>query len=157
MKKLMILLAAAALLFTGCKEDNWMDWKLQNELWLQQNIKNDPEVKQTESGLQYKIVHQGNTTDAKPHEGSTVYVDYTGYLINGYQFDSGTYSALAISSVVDGFAEGMKKIYPGGDIMLYIPWDLGYDEDGQGTEGNTGFIPPYSTLIFDIHLCAVSN
>jgi len=155
--KIIVLLAAVALLFAGCKEDNWMDWKVENELWLVQNLQSDPEVHQTESGLQYKIIHQGNTTDAKPHSTTTVYVDYQGWLINGYRFDYGTYSAMSLSQVVEGFAEGMKKIYPGGDIMLYIPSDLAYGEDGSGSEGATSFIPPYSTLIFEIHLCAIAN
>lgn len=157
MKKILILLAAAALLLSGCKENDWMDWKVQNELWLAQNLANDSEVVQTESGLQYKIIHQGNTTDAKPHANTTVYVDYKGSLINGYQFDKSNYAPLNLAQTVAGFTEGMKKIYPGGDIMLYIPWDLGYGEDGSGSEGGTGFIPPYSTLIFEIHLCAVAN
>ena len=33
--KLLGLLLVVALM-CGCKEDNWLDWKLQNELWLQE-------------------------------------------------------------------------------------------------------------------------
>ena len=40
-------------------------------------------------------------------------------------------------------------------IELYIPYELGYVDEAQGTEGTTGYIPPYSTLIFTIHLDAV--
>lgn len=162
MKKILILLAAVALLMTGCKESDWMDWKTQNEVWLKNNLTNpymykDVPVQQTESGLQYQIVHQGNITDAKPNGTSTVYVDYSGWFINGYNFDNSSYASMSLSSTVEGFTEGLKKVYPGGDIILYIPWDLAYGEDGQGAEGATGFIPPYSTLIFEVHLCAVAN
>lgn len=162
MKKILILLAAAALLLTGCKESNWMDWKTQNEIWLKNNLTNplmykDIPVVKTESGLQYQIVTAGNNTDAKPNGSSTVYVDYKGWLINGYKFDSSDYTMLNLSQTVAGFTEGVKKLYPGGDIVLYIPWDLAYKEEGSGVEGNSGFIPPYSTLVFEIHLCAVAN
>ena len=156
MKKYIILLLTVFCLI-GCKEDNWMDWKVQNELWLEQNLLNDPAVVKTESGLQYKVLHKGNTTDAKPNKYSDVYLDYKGTLINGYQFDANNYASMSLSGVVDGFCEGVQKIYPGGDIILYIPYDLGYGEEGSGTEGGTAFIPPYSTLIFEIHLCAVVN
>lgn len=162
MKKILILLAAVALLMTGCKENDWMDWKTQNEVWLQNNKTNpllykDVPVQETASGLQYQIIHPGNTTDAKPNNTSVVYVDYRGWLINGYMFDNSNYAELGVAQVVEGFREGVKKVYPGGDIILYIPWDIAYGEDGSGVEGATGFIPPYSTLIFEMHLCAVGN
>ena len=32
-------LLLVAVLICGCKQDNWLDWKLQNELWLQDNAK----------------------------------------------------------------------------------------------------------------------
>ena len=86
-------------------------------------------------------------------------MDYTGTLINGYKFDSAKSASLSVGGVVEGFAEGIKKIHAHGDIEIYVPYDLGYGEDGQGTEGSLAatFIPPYSTLIFKVHLSAVSK
>lgn len=158
MKKLLYILPLVAVLLCGCKEDNWMDWKLQNEMWLAQNAKADG-VQVTESGLQYKILYAGNTSDSKPDDASTVIVRYTGRLINDYPFDSSNGASMAMSSVVKGFAEGMKKIHTHGDIILYIPSDLGYGKDGSGVEGSLSakFIPPYSTLIFEVHLSAVTK
>ena len=158
MKRLLYILPLVAVLLSGCKEDNWMDWKLQNEMWLEANAHNEG-VKTSPSGLQYKILYAGNTSDAKPDDASTVIVDYTGHLINGYEFDAADAASLQIASVVDGFAEGMKKIHAHGDIELYIPQELGYKDKAQGTEGSLSvrYIPPYSTLIFDIHLNAVSK
>lgn len=146
------------MVFCGCKVDNWMDWKLQNEMWLVQNAKQEG-VQTTESGLQYKILYPGNTSDARPDNASTVLVSYKGWLINGYQFDASSGTSLAMASVVEGFAEGMKKIHAHGDIILYVPQDLGYGKDGSGTEGSLSakFIPPYSTLIFEVHLDAVTK
>ena len=156
MKKLLYILPVLALLLCGCKEDNWMDWKLQNEMWLAENAKNDT-VQVTSSGLQYKIKYMGNITDAKPDNASTVVVSYTGKLINGYQFDAAQNASLYVSKVVSGFAEGLKKIHVHGDIELYIPQELAYADSLPKTEGSLSstFIPPYSTLIFDIHLQAV--
>ena len=158
MKKLLYILPLVALMLCGCKEDNWMDWKRQNEIWLAENAKNDT-VRVTDSGLQYKILYEGNPTDAKPDDASTVIVRYTGQLINGYLFDEAENAQLAMSGVVDGFAEGLKKIHAHGDIILYIPYDLGYGKDGSGVEGSLSakFIPPYSTLIFQVHLSAVTH
>lgn len=163
MKRSLYVLALLAIVFTGCKTDDWVDWKLQNELWMEQNIANhagDPNFHVSESGLQYEVLYQGNVTDAKPDAMSVVYANYEGKLINGHVFDSGTNVGLSVASVVDGFAEGLKRMNKHADYILYIPWDLGYG-DGKdktsniGTEGGTAYIPPYSTLIFTIHLVDV--
>lgn len=158
MKKLLYILPLLALLLVSCKQDNWMDWKLQNEMWLEAN-KHNEHVQVSPTGLQYKIKEPGNTTDAKPDDASTIVVRYTGRLINGYQFDASEGAALSMAGLVDGFAEGMKKIHAHGDIELYIPQELGYGDSIQGVEGSLSgsVIPPYSTLIFDIHLLAVTK
>lgn len=153
-KKILFILAIAACLIS-CKEDNWMDWKAQNEMWMEQNLL-DPEVQMTADSLQYKIISPGNTTDARPQAGSTVICDYRGTLINGYQFDANTNASFSMSGVVKGFAEGLTKIHNHGDIIIYVPWHLAYGEEGSGNEGNSYFIPPYSTLIFTVHLSSVN-
>ena len=138
----------------SCKKDNWTDWKLQNEMWLEANAKKEGVVT-TPSGLQYKILYQGNVNDTKPDDASTIICSYTGTLINGYEFDKSNGPAqLSVSSVVDGFAEGIKKIHVHGDIEMYIPYELGYGDSIQGVEGSLSgrVIPPYSTLIFNVHL-----
>ncbi len=145
-----------ALALCSCKQKEWIEWKTQNEIWLQLN-KQKEGVQTTPSGLQYKILYEGNPTTTKPSAISTVYVSYSGSMINGIVFDSQSSAALSLQSTVKGFAEGMTKIYRSGDIELYIPWDLGYGVDGSGTEGYSGFIPPYSTLIFRIHLNDITN
>jgi len=153
MKKIFLFLTLSVVMLSGCKKDDWLDWKAQNELWLAQN-KTKPNIQVTESGLQYRIIADPNPTDARPNSGSIVYCDYRGKLINGVQFDGGS-AALQVSNVVAGFAEGLKKIHCHGDIELYIPQDLGYKEEEQGTEGTSSYIPPYSTLIFTIHVRSV--
>ena len=147
---------------TGCKQDNWVDWKFQNELWLARN-KTQPGVQTTASGLQYRVIADPTPTDARPNPTSTVVCDYTLRLINGTVIHKSTEpEGLYLGGQIPGFTEGCHKIHNNGDIELYIPASLGYDYDttdglGHGTEGYSAHIPPYSTLIFTIHICSVNG
>lgn len=154
MKKIFLFLLLGTLCLSSCKQDNWLDWKTQNELWLEQN-KKQPGVEISQTGLQYRIISDPNPTDARPSTGSYVYCDYTGRLINGVQFEGGTAAFTVGSTLIAGFAEGLKKIHCHGDIEIYIPYTLGYKDEEKGTEGTSSYIPPYSTLIFTIHIKAV--
>ena len=163
-----IVVGLMALLFMpSCKQNNWIEWKMQNDAWLENN-KNLPGVQVSSTGLQYKIIADPTPQDAKPNTTSTVICDYTVTLINGYQVSSENGISLYLPSTIPGFSEGCHKIHNNGDIELYIPAYLGYDAqsysegsyynaEGYGTEGTTGYIPPYSTLIYTIHLCGVSG
>ena len=131
-----------------------MDWKAQNQLWLQQN-KTRSGVKTSDTGLQYKIIADPNPTDARPSTGSRVQCDYTVQLINGVQVDGGTATFTLNNTMIEGFVEGIKKIHCHGDIEIYVPSELGYKDEEQGTEGTSPYIPPYSTLIFYVHIRAV--
>jgi FKBP-type peptidyl-prolyl cis-trans isomerase len=140
---------------------------VQNELWLAQNKTKDS-VRVTSRGLQYKIIADPTPQDARPNTTSTVICDYTVHLINGCLIDGGNYVKLDLSQTISGFAEGCHLIHCNGDIELYIPAHLGYDQqkyqtgseynaEGYGTEGTQVYIPPYSTLIYKIHICGVSD
>lgn len=170
MKKIFLFIVSAIAL-CGCQQDNWIDWKTQNDMW---NISASQEegVKTTGSGLMYRIIADPTPTDACPNSNATVVCDYDVKLINGYQIDKGKNVSLSLMGCIPGFREGCRLIHANGDIVLYIPYYLGYDSDeaqttkdsdekekatGYGTEGTTGFIPPYSTLIYTIHLCSVRN
>lgn len=165
----MVLIALAALSMTGCKENKWADWKVQNEVWLENN-KKQPGVVETSSGLQYKIISDpmANNGEPQPNTTSVIYCDYTVKLINGYVVESNHYVGIDLSSTIPGFAEGCHKIHTHGDIEMYIPAYLGYDyskyqtneyseAEGYGSEGNQSYIPPYSTLIYSLHLCGISE
>ncbi len=152
MKTKIGLLLAVMLLLTACKQDNWIDWKLQNEMWFSMNAqKENVKTSPSGSGLQYTILYEGNIYDAKPSRSATVVVDYTGKLINGRIFDQGT-ATLTVSNLVEGFQEGLSLMHVSGDAIFYIPYSLGYGTKENGTEGGSSYIPPYSTLIFEVHL-----
>lgn len=105
-------------------------------------------VKVTESGLQYKIIEEGN--ENKPAPEDTVWVKYKGTKIDGSVFDQTAEDADAVrftlNGVVAGWTEGLQLIGEGGHIELYVPADLAYGE--QGRPG----IEPNATLIFDVVL-----
>lgn len=161
-------LAIIFVCLTGCKENNWADWKTQNEIWLENN-KNQPGIQVSSSGLQYRIIADPTPQDARPNTTtSTILCDYRLTLINGVQIDAGNNVTLSLSNTIAGFAEGCHKIHNNGDIELFIPAYLGYDKskydsgeyeeaEGFGTEGTQSFIPPYSTLIYSVHICGVAD
>lgn len=158
MKTLKILsLLCVIFLASSCKQNDWLDWKTQNELWLIENAKRDG-VKTTPTGLQYKCIYQGvgPESSARPDDAKIVTIAYSGKLINGYEFDSSDAYDGYVSDFVAGFSEGIKKMYQWGIYEFYIPYNLGYGKEGAGTEGTSSHIPPYSTLIFHVELKAIN-
>lgn len=141
-------------LVCGCKRDNWLDWKIENQLWLQENAKKAGVVT-TPTGFQYRCIEAGWDKSARPDDAKIVTIDYTGQLINGYVFDSSEGYTSYVSNFVSGFAEGLKKMHQFGEYEFYIPYELGYGMEGTGSEGSSSFIPPYSTLIFRVYLRSI--
>lgn len=119
--------------------------------YLEKN-KEREEVTETESGLQFEVIKEGEGT--QPGAESNVTVHYHGSLIDGKVFDSsydrGEQISFALNQVIPGWTEGLQLMNPGAKYRLYIPYELGYGE--QGTQG----IPPFSTLIFDVELFSVN-
>ena len=150
-----VLLLLGMVVLNGCKQNNWLDWKTQNELWLVENATKEG-VKTTHTGLQYKCIYpgisesSGNVDDAK-----IVTINYSGKLITGYEFDANSNYDGYVSSFVPGFSEGLKLMKEFGVYELYIPYELAYGIEGSGTEGTSSHIPPYSTLIFRVELLDV--
>jgi len=116
----------------------------------------DSEIKETGTGLKYKVITAG--TGATPKKGDTVIVHYTGTLEDGTKFDSSRdrnspFSfKLGVGQVIKGWDEGLSTMRVGDRYTLIIPPDLGY---GAREVGN-GLIPANSTLIFDVELLRIS-
>jgi FKBP-type peptidyl-prolyl cis-trans isomerase FklB len=138
----------------GCKENNWLDWKAQNELWLLENAKKEG-VQTTHTGLQYKCIVPGEENTPRVDDGKIVTIKYSGKLITGYEFDASESYEDFVYAFVPGFTEGLKLMKEFGTYEFYIPYELGYGVKGAGTEGTSSHIPPYSTLIFRVELLDV--
>lgn len=104
------------------------------------------------SGLQYKIIDEGN--GPSPKATDTVTVNYEGTLINGKVFDSsykrGQPASFQVNQVIPGWQQALQLMKPGATWMLYIPSNLAYGERGAG-----GLIGPNETLIFKVNLISV--
>lgn len=125
--------------------------KLAGAQFLEKN-KTQPGVKTTKSGLQYKVIEEGDGLSPTPQD--TVIVHYKGTLVDGTVFDSsidrGQPAKFPVGGVIPGWIEGLQLMKEGGKYMLYIPSDLAY---GDRQAGPT--IPAGSTLIFEVNLIKV--
>ena len=123
----------------------------EGKAFLEENAKKEGVVT-TKSGLQYEILTEG--TGKQPKATDTVRCHYEGSLINGSVFDSsykrGEPAEFGLNQVIPGWTEGVQLMKEGAKYRFYIPYLLGYGENGVGSS-----IPPYSTLIFDVELIKV--
>jgi peptidyl-prolyl cis-trans isomerase A (cyclophilin A) len=128
---------------------------------------------ETPSGLKYKIIQNG--TGVKPADGTTVYVNYAGFLEDGSLFDSsyenvnkefgkfdesrakqGGYQPFPFQygkkeGLIPGFIEGLEQLKFGDKAVVFIPAKLGYGERGAGN-----VIPPNANIIFEIEISEVA-
>jgi FKBP-type peptidyl-prolyl cis-trans isomerase len=122
----------------------------EGENFLSENKKREG-VQETTSGLQYEVLTMG--TGAKPLATDIVKVHYTGMLIDSTKFDSsvdrGAPAEFGVNQVIQGWQEGIQLMPVGSKFKFYIPYELGYGENG------TGPIPPYSVLVFEVELLEI--
>ncbi len=122
----------------------------------------------TSSGFKFKITQKSNGDT--PKDGETVSIEYAGFLEDGTLFDTSSpnvakecgkfdeqramqngYTALPYvmgsNRMIPGFVEGLSKLKKGEKAVFFIPFNLGYGEQGAGN-----VIPPNANLIFEVEL-----
>jgi peptidylprolyl isomerase len=128
----------------------------------------------TKSGLRYTVLSKGS--GKKPKSGTTVFIDYAGFLENGMLFDTniaavarkngsynaqwdiaGKYRPISFQigkkqGMIPGFIEALELMSPGEKIMAFVPAHLGYGPQGAGR-----VIPPDANLFFELELVAKPN
>ena len=119
--------------------------------FLEENAKKDSVIV-TPSGLQYKVLVQGN--GQVPQSTDKVMVNYEGRLIDGTVFDASAKhgdkpAEFTPTQVIKGWTEALTMMPVGSKWRLFIPQDLAYGER------NAGQIKPYSALIFDVELVGI--
>ncbi|WP_024461985.1 FKBP-type peptidyl-prolyl cis-trans isomerase [Marinimicrobium sp. LS-A18] len=126
--------------------------KQEAEAFFAENAKAEG-VSQTDSGLQYKVLEEGD--GAKPGADDTVTVHYRGRLLDGTEFDSSYErdqpATFALNSVIAGWTEALQLMSEGSKYELYIPSDLAYGPGGNGP------IPPNAALIFEVELLEIDD
>lgn len=96
-------------------------------------------------------------TGDKPAHGDNISVHYTGWLTDGFKFDSSKDRndpfnfKLGAGQVIKGWDQGFAGMQVGGQRKLTIPPELGYGARGIGP------IPPNSTLVFEVELLGVEK
>lgn len=95
--------------------------------FLAENGKKDGVVN-TASGLQYKVLEEGN--GPKPMATDTVKIHYKGTYLDGTTFDSsydrGEPAKFVLNQVIPGWTEGVQLMKQGSKFMLWIPENLAY-------------------------------
>ena len=110
-------------------------------------------VKTLPSGVQYKVIKEGN--GPMPKDTSMVKVNYEGRKIEGKVFDSsykrGEPLELRANQVIKGWTDALVHMPVGSVWEVYIPQELAYGEREQGD------IKPFSALIFKIELISAGK
>jgi FKBP-type peptidyl-prolyl cis-trans isomerase FklB len=106
------------------------------------------------SGLQYKVLSEGEGDPPAATGTGTVTVHYRGTLIDGSEFDSsyvrGEPATFPLDRVIPGWTEGLQLMRPRAKYRLFVPPELAYGERGGGPK-----IGPNSMLVFEVELLSV--
>jgi FKBP-type peptidyl-prolyl cis-trans isomerase len=123
-----------------------------NRDWLVAKSQEDG-VKALPGGVYYKVLAEGDATSATPTPSSVITAHYTGWTIDGKQFDSSRGDvplACRLRDLIEGWIIAMQQMHIGDRWEVYIPAEMGYGKFSQPG------IPSGSTLIFDIELLAIN-
>ena len=107
-------------------------------------------MERTGTGVYYKDLVVGAGEPA--FYGTTPTVTFTGWLTDGSEFDTGTFSFfMGNNQVILGFEDGLLGTREGGTRLMVIPPNRGYG--GQDLPG----IPAGSVLVFEVTVDAVAT
>ena len=134
--------------------------KILGQEFLDKNKLKEGVLVRERSGLQYKVIVKGS--GIIPDYDDRVVIHYTGYLIDGYKFDSsynmGTPLTLEVARFIPGWQEALLMMPVGSKWEIYVPYNLAYGDAGiQGSNLGEYVIPPSSTLIFEMELLAIAK
>jgi len=105
-----------------------------------------------ESGLYYLDITVG--TGDQPVAKDTAFVYYTGYYLNGNDFETNVGGdafafPVGVGSIIPGWDEGTMLMRVGGKAKLLIPSFLAF--------GNSGYVmPAYTPIILDVELDSIA-
>lgn len=126
----------------------------ESQTFLAENAKKEG-VQTTESGLQYKVLSEGQEGGASPTADDVVKVHYHGTLPDGSVFDSsverGQPVSFPVKGVIPGWVEALQLMSVGDKFQLVIPPELAY-----GSSGTSGKIGPNQALVFDVELLEIN-
>lgn len=123
-----------------------------NKEWLATKAKEEG-IQALPYGIYYKVLNKGSQNGPQPTIRSIITAHYTGWTIDGKQFDTsrgGVPLACRLSDLIEGWVIAIQQMHIGDKWELYIPAEMGYGKFSQPG------IPGGSTLIFEIELLGVA-
>ena len=121
--------------------------------FLDKNKNENPDVKETPTGLQYRVLKEGEGNS--PGKTDRVKVHYAGRLIDGTEFDSSIKreepSSFGLNQVIKGWTEGLQLMKVGSKFEFFIHPKIAY-----GTRPKPN-IPSNSLLIFEVELLEIEE
>lgn len=125
---------------------------VEGKTFLEENKKKEG-VQTTASGLEYKVLKEGE--GEKPKATDQVTVHYKGTFLDGTEFDSSYKrkepATFPLNGVIKGWTEGVQLMKVGSKYQFWIPENLAYGKDGRPG------IPPNTTLYFEIELISIGT
>ena len=110
-------------------------------------------IKETPTGLQYRVINEGNGNS--PNKTDRVKVHYVGKLMDGTEFDSsierGEPTEFGLNQVIKGWTEGLQLMKVGSKYEFFIHPKIAYGSRPRPT------IPANSLLIFEVELLDIIN
>ena len=149
MKNLLTLFSLFILF--SCVQDSPNIQQIGNMQFFIDNKKN-VEVVEIESGLQYSVITQGDSSGSNPELNQIITAHFHGTLTNGEVFWSSLDTEpleIELSKLIIGCQKAISLMKKGDKWMVYIDPTMAY-----GEEGRPG-IPSNSILIFEIELLEV--
>ena len=129
------------------KKEGETNLKIADE-FLAKNKQENPDVKETPTGLQYRVIKEGE--GESPSQTDRVKVHYAGKLIDGTEFDSsyerGEPTEFGLNQVIKGWTEGLQLMKVGSKYEFFIHPKIAYGSRPRPT------IPANSVLIFEVEL-----
>jgi FKBP-type peptidyl-prolyl cis-trans isomerase FkpA len=139
----------SSLLFPACDDAVTPDEQLEIDRALMEEYiaENNLDGTFTSTGLYYVIEQEGSGSES-PNINSIVEIVYTGYLLDGTQFDSsnGFPVQFQLGGLIRGWQEGLTYFNRETSGVLLVPSRLAYGVRGQGG------IPGNAVLRFEIEL-----
>lgn len=126
--------------------------KADGEKFLAEN-KNKPGIKVTGSGLQYKVVNEGNGRSITENDIVKIHMSIKALNIQDLQNTRGKEPLIVpITELFPGWKEGMKMMKKGSRFEFYIPSKLAFGDEGFGPA-----IPPGATVLMDVEVLDFST
>ena len=116
--------------------------------WMEENKQKEGVIEK--DSIQYRVIQEG--TGKIPNRRMRVKMNFDLRLTNGKVVESHQgkdVMELPISRLIPGLQNALRLMPEGSTWEIYVPWQLGYGEEGSKN------IPPHSALIFKVHLIEI--